>query len=949
MHFFIFTVLSAVLTAAFEFDAEAQTLLQDRSMGPVAKVRAILEDMSKQLDKDKEDDEDLNEEMMCWCKSNIKEKTKVIADNSEKSDALRSSIESLRAKSERLNTEMSAIDGEVKTNQGALDTAVSLRKQELKEFTAAEGSAQASIGALDGAQNALAAGLPKAMMQDEVSLGSESAVVKALRKSIHGHHEILWAIHSEKEQKVLEDLMAHSRDIDFIQGGSSNGRVLNAPYAIIHGTIQSLKDAFQKNLKQMQGDEMDSSAAHEAMKAAKKKEIAAGLDMIDAKTAGIADTDEQAAAAREELDDTEAALAADRPYLVSVKERCALHEKEYQVRIQTRTEESAAVTKAIFVLGSDENRNTFTKTLGHTKRPSEGKLGSRALKEYKEERETQSMRSQTNAARKNMWGTSDQYLLFLQTDRQPHHKEASSLAVAQKVHSSKDSEPKKLADLAARTQAYWASKYYMDAKVQNATAEQTKTSKGAKQESTTTKAPRNQLGLTAQQVKMRKNAMADASEGVTKMRESLELQQGEEAARKEWCVTEINTVEKQIDNTARKKKDQEEKIQLMAERMARLTAEIRGLNKQQDDANIELAKAGIDRKKANTGFQKTVANQNESKRILAMALQVLEGFYGKRQKKASLIRQKSEARTDLSSAASHMRLVADAVWGDALSFDNARNEEMAAAAAPARRSSTLIQANQPVVTGEWARAAEKEEAEGLAMVKKGEAIATAPSKAMLQAPAGPPPPPGFKSYGNAAASGGVLVMVSSLIDDCQAMVEEAVRDETDAMKAYEAYVAASNADTVLRNEAITDRRMELGKLEEFTVTEKVALNETKTKAANLRQYDIDLYGVENCAYLLKNYETRFMERQEEIASLKEAEAILGAGGGDAKLTKLAHGDDDTLAEKAAKGADAASNNFKVVEDGVEVEAHHPANPIQPEDEKATLHMAAGTQVMDTGF
>ena len=76
------------------------------------------------------------------------------------------------------------------------------------------------------------------------------------------------------------------------------------------------------------------------------------------------------------------------------------------------------------------------------------------------------------------------------------------------------------------------------------------------------------------------------------MRKALELQQGEENARKEWCVEEINTVEKELDITNRKKKDQEESLELMADRIARLKDEVKHLEHDQEDADIELAKAG---------------------------------------------------------------------------------------------------------------------------------------------------------------------------------------------------------------------------------------------------------------------------------------------------------------------------------------------------------------------
>merc|ERR1719262_1245472 len=110
--------------------------------------------------------------------------------------------------------------------------------------------------------------------------------------------------------------------------------------------------------------------------------------------------------------------------------------------------------------------------------------------------------------------------------------------------------------------------------------------------------------------------MAQVSEGITKMKENLELQQGEESARKNWCKEEIHNTEKALDDTNRKKMDQEENIQLIKERIARLQAEIKSLEHEQEDADIELAKVTIDRKEENAEFQKTVADQETTKKLL---------------------------------------------------------------------------------------------------------------------------------------------------------------------------------------------------------------------------------------------------------------------------------------------------------------------------------------------
>ena len=183
-------------------------------------------------------------------------------------------------------------------------------------------------------------------------------------------------------------------------------------------------------------------------------------------------------------------------------------------------------------------------------------------------------------------------------------------------------------------------------------------------------------------------------------------------------------------------------------------------------------------------------------------------------------------------------------------------------------------------------------------------------------------------------------MLTQLMEDSQAMIDEAVAGETESMKGYETYVNTQNDLTRERQQAIVDRQMEHGKLEEFTLEEKIALNETLKVRAEVRQYNIDLYGVEGCQFLLKNYEVRFIERKEEIDSLKEAEAILGAGGGDPKMA-------------AATGKNAPHEGeqmeYTPTEDGVVAEGDVEHNGKEPDHEKATVHMAGGTQGIDTGF
>merc|ERR1719181_2142765 len=97
-----------------------------------------------------------------------------------------------------------------------------------------------------------------------------------------------------------------------------------------------------------------------------------------------------------------------------------------------------------------------------------------------------------------------------------------------------------------------------------------------------------------------------------------------------------------------------------------------------------------------------------------------------------------------------------------------------------------------------------------------------------QEPAGPPPPPGFKKYEQSSGAGGVLGMLEQIIRDTEALEGEAIKAETDAQKAYEAYVKDTNKSIEEKSRELTN------KTEEKSVAEadKVATEEAKETALN---------------------------------------------------------------------------------------------------------------------
>merc|ERR1719238_1986915 len=332
--------LSVHATSSLTFDAEAA---KNR---PVTKVVNLLKDMLKQLEKEAEEDEEIYDQLACWCATNDKEKTKSVGEAEARIKDLTTSIEDLTASSSRLGTEIKNLEKEVAENQHALDQAVAIRQKELAEFVQEEKDLLQSIDGLGAAIKVLSKHNGASFLQVDVQ-----GAVSTIQYQVAKNSKLLEGVLTHTERKKIEA---------FIQSSSTEKY---APQSgEIFGILEQMKESFENNLAELQKEEAANVKAFQELKAAKEEEISAGQDQIDAKTQENADADEKLAQNKEDLEDTKKTLAEDEAFLAMLKEKCSTTDAEWEERTKTRQLEMEACSKALAVLSSDEAHDLFTKT-----------------------------------------------------------------------------------------------------------------------------------------------------------------------------------------------------------------------------------------------------------------------------------------------------------------------------------------------------------------------------------------------------------------------------------------------------------------------------------------------------------------------------------------------------------------------------------------------------------
>jgi len=325
---------------------------------PVSKVITLLKDMLKQLEKEAEEDEEIYDKMACWCETNDKEKTKAIADAEAKIADLTTKIEELTASSSRLGAEIKNLEKEVAQNQEALDKATAIREKQLAEFNAEEKDLLESISALKAAIVVLSKHHGGALTQ--LPRSRMLSVAATVQHQLQVHAALLQGVLTPSEKK-LAAAFAQSPE-DYFDAQPTFKQSYAPQSGEIFGILKQMKATFEENLSQSQKEEMANQKAYEDLKLAKEDEIAAGQAQIDSKTQELATAEASLAQAKEDIEDTRNSLAADEQFLMMLKEKCSMTDKEWEERQKTRQQEMEAVSKALAILSGDDAHDLFTRT-----------------------------------------------------------------------------------------------------------------------------------------------------------------------------------------------------------------------------------------------------------------------------------------------------------------------------------------------------------------------------------------------------------------------------------------------------------------------------------------------------------------------------------------------------------------------------------------------------------
>jgi len=373
----------------------------DSKTNPIKRVINLLNDMKTQLEKEASKESEMYDEMVCWCETNEKDKVKAISDAEAKDKDLSAEIESRAARFGSVSTEIEAMKKQIVEDTEALKQATAIREKEASAF---RGGEKDMVQAVSNLKNAIAV-LKKHQGGDSNKISGtgfiqmDSSVMSSLRSVIHDvsfKYDIMMAgqavparesallqmqtgfekqimatlgtstaeLPVEFAQRVLERSAGQVSGPGFLQAVEKQPLYESRSSAsgAIFGILTQMLEEFEKNLGSSQKDEIKAKEDYEALAAAKADSIETGKAKLDAMQTEDSANAKALSDAKEDLELTREQRSADVEFLRNLRVTCQNLDREWEARSKTRSQEILAVSEALEIITTDDNREMLYKS-----------------------------------------------------------------------------------------------------------------------------------------------------------------------------------------------------------------------------------------------------------------------------------------------------------------------------------------------------------------------------------------------------------------------------------------------------------------------------------------------------------------------------------------------------------------------------------------------------------
>ena len=261
---------------------------------------------------------------MCYCKNGDGDLADSIAAGESKITTVSADIQEGGGQKAQLEAELAQHKEDRAAAKASMAEATAIREKAAGAFASLKADHTTNIAAINSAVKALEKGMAGGFLQTKTAQVLET-FVKA------------------------EDMDDSDRQIvmSFLSG--TQGSEYSPKSGQITGILKTLGDSMSKNLADETSAEESAISGHQSLMAAKGKEVAAHTKAIEEKSMRSGETAVRNAEMKNDLSDTQEALANDKQFLTELKQGCDTKAAEWEERQKTRSQELLALAETIKV------------------------------------------------------------------------------------------------------------------------------------------------------------------------------------------------------------------------------------------------------------------------------------------------------------------------------------------------------------------------------------------------------------------------------------------------------------------------------------------------------------------------------------------------------------------------------------------------------------------------
>merc|ERR1719156_382737 len=285
------TMVFALLLVVPSANAAATEL----TANPIRKVVTMLQMMMKKIEEEGKKETELHEKYMCYCETSEGTLSKSIENAQTKIPQLESDIKEASETKVKLEGDIESHQTDRAAAKEALAQAGAMREKEAAAFLKESSTDQSNLDALTKALAAIEKGMAGEFLQ--------TSAAQILRK--------LSVARADMVDMDRQELVA------FLSGSQEEGYAPAS--AEIVGILKQMKDEMEKDIAEEGAAESSAQQSYEELMAAKKQEVDTLTAEIETKMTRVGELGVEIATMKNDLEDTQEALAEDTKFLADLK------------------------------------------------------------------------------------------------------------------------------------------------------------------------------------------------------------------------------------------------------------------------------------------------------------------------------------------------------------------------------------------------------------------------------------------------------------------------------------------------------------------------------------------------------------------------------------------------------------------------------------------------------